>query len=73
MELCYDYMELMERRQTGKKGEIIHDDARLDACKIHNMYTVYVYVDAISMELSMVDSVDMSDLIKMTLLPAFLS
>lgn len=52
MELYYDYMELMERRQTGKKGEIIHDDARLDTCKIH--------VDAISMELSMVDSVDMS-------------
>lgn len=54
MELCYDYMELMERRQTGKKGEIIHDDARLDTCKIH------MYVDAISTELSMIDSVDMS-------------
>ena len=51
--IFYDYMELMERRQTSKKGEIIHD-ARLDTCKIH------MYVDAISMELSMVDSVDMS-------------
>ena len=52
--IYYDYMELMERRQTGKKGESIHDDARLDTCNIH------MQVDAISMELSMVDSVDMS-------------